>query len=139
MSPSSTPASSAAPTADIAIWSVASRADQIADRASHAGQFGTLVAAAKTAKGKGPFTVFAPTDPSTGCGTRRPVRKLTEAHATSIPSDDEPPPSPSSQWPLSHPDRRTPLIAAGPCQLLHPIRPGRARRPDNGFTFDEVE
>jgi uncharacterized surface protein with fasciclin (FAS1) repeats len=52
----------------IAASSLAVRAADIVDTAANAGQFNTLVAAVKAAglvstlKGKGPFTVFAPTD-----------------------------------------------------------------------------
>ena len=59
---------SAAFAATIAVSSVAARAADIVDTAARAGQFNTLVAAVKAAglvgtlKGKGPFTVFAPTD-----------------------------------------------------------------------------
>ena len=55
-------------TAALAVASVAVQAKDIVDTAVAAGQFNTLAAALKAAglvdtlKGKGPFTVFAPTD-----------------------------------------------------------------------------
>lgn len=61
-------AASVAFTVSIAASSLAARAADIVDTAASAGQFNTLVAAVKAAglvgalKGRGPFTVFAPTD-----------------------------------------------------------------------------
>lgn len=61
-------AASVAFAVSIATSSFTARAADIVDTAANAGQFNTLVAAVKAAglvgtlKGKGPFTVFAPTD-----------------------------------------------------------------------------
>ncbi|MBV1694222.1 MAG: fasciclin domain-containing protein [Hyphomicrobiales bacterium] len=66
----------------VAVSSVSARAADIVDTAVQAGQFKTLVTAVKAAglvdtlKGKGPFTVFAPTDRAFAKLPRATLRSL---------------------------------------------------------------